>query len=104
MMINKIRNSTLAKLTAEEVGALGLCNEGVGLYKGDLKIRYNGMSRKTDDGVTFTFEGTARRIEFTRLASENSDEEPHWAARMWDKVSESYDTYPMGITGCPFFR
>lgn len=102
-MIDRIKNSTLAKLTTEEIGVLGLCNEGVGLYKGELKTRYNGMPRKTEDGVTFTFEGTARRIEFTKLVTENSDEK-HWAARIWNKVSESYETYPMGISGCPFFR
>lgn len=102
-MIDRIKNSTLAKLTTEEIGALGLCNEGVGLYKGELKTRYNGMPRKTEDGVTFTFEGTASRIEFTKLVTENSDEK-HWAARIWNKVSGSYETYPMGITGCPFFR
>lgn len=102
-MIDRIKNSTLAKLTTEEIGVLGLCNEGVGLYKGELKTRYNGISRKTEDGVTFTFEGTARRIEFTKLVAENSDEK-HWAARIWNKVSGSYETYPMGISGCPFFR
>lgn len=101
--INRIGNPTLAKLTTEEIGALGLCNEGVGLYKGELKTRYNGISRKTEDGVTFTFEGTASRIEFTELVTVNSAEK-HWAARIWNKVSESYETYPMGITGCPFFR
>ena len=101
--MKSVRNSTLAKLTAQEIEELGLCNEGVGLYKGELKTRYNGMSRKTEDGVTFTFEGAECRIEFTKLVTENS-EEKHWAARIWDKARESYETYPMGITGCPFFR
>ena len=102
-MIDRIKNSTLAKLTAGEIGVLGLCNEGVGLYRGELKTRYNGMSRKTEDGITFTFEGEESRIEFTKIVTENCAEK-HWAARIWNKVSESYETYPMGIFGCRFFR
>ena len=102
MNINRIENSTLAKLTAAEIGALDLCNYGVGLYRGELKTRYNGMKRTSSDGVTFSFEGTAKRIEFTEIVSE--DEQRHWAARIWNKISEDYETYPMGIVGCGFFR
>lgn len=100
--IQNIQNSTLAKLTAREIGDLDLCNYGIGLYRGELKTRYNGMSRKSADGVTFTYEGTARRIEFTEIVSEGETRE--WAARIWNKEQDKYETYPMGIMGCDFFR
>lgn len=102
MNIQEIKNSTLAKLTSKEIGDLGLCNYGVGLYRGDLKSRYNGMRRQTNDGVTFWYEGEARRIEFTEL--ESAEEYREWAARIFDKTRNEYETFPMGIAGCGFFR
>ena len=102
MNINKIENSTLAKLTAEEIGALDLCNYGVGLYRGDLKTRYNGMKRQTNDGVTFWYEFKNGRLEFTEIVSEGEQRE--WAARMYNNDKEAYETYPMGIAACYFFR
>lgn len=107
MNIQNIKNETLHKLTKEEIGDLGLCNEGVGLYRGELKTRCNGIKRTSEDGITFSFEGTARRIEFTEIVSnEMEDNFPvrHWAARIWNKVSNSYETYPMGIAGCDYIR
>lgn len=103
MDINEIKNSTLAKLTSKEIGVLGLCNYGVGLYRGELKTRYNGMPRKTEDGITFTY--TAKngyRIEFTELPTDEDVRE--WAARIWDENRGRYNEFPMGIVGCDFFR
>lgn len=109
--IDRVKNSTLAKLTKDEIGDLGLCNVGVGLYRGDLKTRYNGMTRKTNDGVTFWFESKSgkSRIEFTEIKNEDDDGLRHWACRLWvcdaeDKSSGHYETYPLGIAGCPYFR
>lgn len=102
MNINRIKNSTLAKLTKNEIGDFGLCNYGVGLYKGTLKTRFNGIPRKTEDGVTFTFESTNYRVEFTAIVSEYETQE--WAARIYDKQKAEYMTYPMGIIGCDYFR
>lgn len=97
-----IKNSTVAKLTSEEAQILGLANIGFGFYKGELKTRYNGMKRQSEDGVTFFYESEALRIEFTELVSDT--EERHWAARLWQKDRECYSTLPMGIMGCDFFR
>lgn len=105
-VIDRVKNSTLAKLTKDEIGELGLCNEGVGLYRGDLKTRYNGMTRKSEDGVTFWFEnknGTAR-MEFTEIVNDSDDGVRHWAARLFNIEAGRYETYPMGIAGCGYFR
>lgn len=102
MNINNITNRTLSKLTAQEIGNLDLCNYGVGLYRGDLKSRYNGMRRQTEDGITFTYEWANGRIEFTEI--ESAEEVREWAARIYNKERNEYETYPMGITGCQFFR
>lgn len=100
--INKVENKTLAKLTAKEIGLFGLCNIGIGLYRGELKTRYNGMKRTSEDGVTFIFHGNGANVEFTEIVSEGECRE--WAARIFDTERGEYQTYPMGITGCGFFR
>ena len=107
MNINKIWNSTLAKLTAEEIGNLGLCNYGVGLYKGELKSRRNGMKRIKVSEDEFHFEGTVARIEFVKIVSVGEVQE--WAARIYKKPTYPneeghYETYPMGIVGCDYFK
>ena len=108
-VIDRVENKTLAKLDRNEIGALGLCNEGVGLYRGDLKTRYNGMKRQTNDGVTFWFEAESVRIEFTEIAPVENEDARQWAARIYvfdneEKTEGHYQTYPMGITGCGYFR
>lgn len=100
--INEIENKTLAKLTAEEISTFGLLNIGIGLYRGELKTRFNGMKRTSEDGVTFTFHGEFRNIEFTEIVSQ--DDTRAWAARVYDNTKGKYETFPMGITGCYFFR
>lgn len=100
--INCIENSTLAKLTNAEAQLL-INDTGFGWYRGDLKSRYNGMKRCSEDGVTFTFECEHSRIEFTRLAPDG-DNVDKWAARIFDKTRHCYSDMPMGIIGCDFFR
>lgn len=100
-MINRIENSTLAKLTCEEAQML-IRESGFGYYKGDLKTRYNGMKRVSEDGVTFTFVGRQRDVEFTKLA--DKAEKTYWVARVYNKEYECYEEYPMGITGVYFIR
>lgn len=106
--IDRITNKTLSKLTKTEIGDLDLVNYGVGLYRGDLKTRYNGMKRQTEDGVTFWFEGTGSRIEFTEIVNTDPEGRREWAARIFRKDESPsgghYETYPMGIAGCGFFR
>ena len=115
MNIQNIKNSTISKLTANEVGELGLVNYGVGLYKGDLKSRVNGLKTVKVSENEIWFCGTSSRIEFIKLASVNPvDGRQEWAARIWresilrDSVFQNedgkYEEYPMGITGCRFFR
>ena len=106
MNIQEIKNETLHKLNREEIVILGLVNKGVGIYRGDLKTRYNGVKRQSNDGITFWYEGESFRMEFTEIESEEVDGFPvrHWAARIWNKKRNAYETYPMGIMGCDFFR
>lgn len=40
--VNEIKNETIAKLTRDEIGKLGLLNVGVYTYKGTLKCRVKG--------------------------------------------------------------
>lgn len=106
MNIQNIKNSTLAKLTAKEIGELGICNYGVGLYKGELKTRRAGVTRKSEDGVVFTFEYNVVRYEFIALPSTDEMywEGKHWALRIFDKLAGKYTEYPTGIIGCEFIR
>lgn len=107
MNINEITNETLHKLTAWEIGALGLVNYGIGLYRGELKSRKSGWKTvKVSDWETH-FEGTVSRIEFIRL--ESTEESKEWAARVYrkavfDNEVATYEIYPMGIIGCDFIR
>lgn len=85
-MINRIENSTLAKLTCEEAQML-IRESGFGYYKGDLKTRYNGMKRVSEDGVTFTFVGGQRDVEFTKLA--DKAEKTYWVYSRVERFSGS---------------
>ena len=100
--MDRVKNSTIAKLTSEEAQNLGLANIGFGFYRGELKTRCNGIKRTTEDNITFTFETPSVRLEFTELV--RTGETREWAARIWNKNREHYETYPMGITGCDFLR
>lgn len=107
MNINKIKSETLHKLTAEEIGNLDLLNYGVGLYRGELKSRKAGLKTTKVSEYEIHFEGTAKRIEFVKIVSKG--EVPEWAARIYRKAiypdaEGSYETFPMGITGCDFFK
>lgn len=107
MNIQNIKNETLHKLTAREIGDLGLVNYGVGLHRGELKSRRRGLTAKKVNDYEVHFEGTAARIEFIQIVAEGETKE--WAARIWRKASypnqkEEYETYPMGIVGCEYFK
>ena len=100
--MEKIQNSTVAKLTSDEAQLFGLTSIGFGFYKGELKTRYNGMKRTSVDGVTFSYEGEKFRIDFTEMMS--NTEERHWDARIYNKAQGHWEVSPMGIIGCDFFR
>lgn len=107
MNINRIKNETLHKLTAEEIGALGLCNFGVGLYRGELKSRRKGLKTVKVSEDEIHFEGTTNRVEFIKIVSVGDTQE--WAARIYKmpvnpNQQGEYETYPMGIFGCDFFK
>lgn len=101
-----VKNTTIGKLTLEEVSTLGLLNCGICTYLGELKTRYNGMKRIdkcNGTHVEYWFEGTKERAEFVEL--ESDDTVRHWAGRLYNKVEERYVTaYSLGIYGCNFFR
>ena len=107
MNINSIKNETLHKLTANEIGELGLCNYGIGLYRGELKSRKSGWKTVKVNDHEIHFEGTVSVIEFIQIVSTGKVKE--WAARVYRKAVfenevATYEDYPMGIIGCDFIR
>lgn len=64
---NEIKNETIAKLTRDEIGKLGLLNIGVYTYKGTLKCRVKGLKTtvklmKSNSLKTTTFVGKQLRL------------------------------------------
>lgn len=100
--LNEVKNETLAKLTWREIGTLGLYNVGVSTYRGELKTRCRGFKRHTNDNVTYWFEDEKHRLEFTRIQSD--DDTTHWAERTYNKETEKYEQYALGINGVDFIR
>ena len=99
-MVNRVANSTLAKLTNDEAQML-VGTRGFGYYKGELKTRYNGMKR-VSDGTTYTFIGNKIDYEFTKLADDK--DEPYWVLREYNKELECYEDYVQALDGVYFIR
>lgn len=106
MNINNIKNETLHKLTAEEIGDLDLCNYGVGLYRGELKSRKRGFKTVVVSDHEVHFVADVCRVEFVEIVARGEVKE--WAGRIYKFEShpfgEGYDTFPMVLQGVGFFK
>ena len=102
MDTNRIRNTTLAKLSAREIGELDLLNHGIMTYRGTLKTRVRGFKTIKVSETEIDFDEEDFRTEFIKLASE--DGETHWATRIWNKNTESYLIAMMPLYGLRFLR
>lgn len=74
---NEIKNETIAKLTRDEIGKLGLLNIGVYTYKGTLKCRVKGLK-------------TTMKTEY--------------AIRCYNKIKDEYEEFYPVLIGCDFFK
>lgn len=101
--INRIKNETIQKLTAEEIGELGLVNRGVMLYKGTLKSRRQGWkTEKVGDRQTNFISQNGFRVEFIRI--QQVREEPEWAMRIFNIQNDSYSTLVHPLAGLDFLK
>ena len=102
MNINEIKNGTIAKLTAEEVGALGLLNEGIATYRGQLKARRSGYKvSKVSEFETDFDSGIGLVAQFIKLADTS---EAMWAMRIYDTDKCCYVKQFNILAGCNFIR
>jgi len=103
MNINNIKNETLAKLTAKEIGELGLLDCGVMTYKGQLKTKRNGFTVENGDGVrSFTNSKTDMRYDFVKIQS--VDDVDHYAMRVYDIFCETYCDFLQPLAGIDFLK
>ena len=104
MDINKVRNATLAKLDAREIGELDLLNHGVMTYRGTLKTRVRGCKTVKVSEVETDFEEEDFRTEFIKIAPSDYSDEDHWAMRIWNKNTDKYLEHLMPLYGLKFLR
>ena len=88
-----ITNTTLKKLTTQELNDLGSWdNLNVGLYRGNLKakVKMEGkfIPRQEPTPNEYHFSLKNVEVQFIRLADE--DKVPHWGVRIWDKEKKEY--------------
>lgn len=101
MNINEIKNSTIAKLTAEEVGTLGLLNMGVMTYNGELKARRQGYKavKVSDIETHFSAGYVGIVVQFIKLADNSG-----YAMRMYDTDKNCYIQQFNILAGCGFIK
>ena len=105
--IQNIKNNTIAKLTADEIGELGLVNYGVMTYKGQLKSRVKGYKteRVGDSEVHFIDDDPEygrTEFQFIRI-DDGGDETEHWAMRIYSG-GLYFDSVYSPLNGLRFFR
>ena len=82
MNIQNIENKTIAKLTADEIGELGLLNHGVMTYRGELKTRVKGFKTVNSGAERHFYDEEGNHAEFFKIVSTEEDVD-HWAMRIW---------------------
>lgn len=100
--VNKIKNETLAKLTRDEIGALGLVNCGCYTYKGSLKSRLKGLKTTMKTDMQVNFESESNRWEVIKIVAVGDEAE--YVIRLYNKERESYEEFYPILLGCDFFR
>jgi hypothetical protein len=102
--MSNIKNSTIAKLTYEEVGELGLLNKGIMTYTGTLKSRKQGFKTEKISEYQTNFVNDGYRFEFIKL--QPVDDSEQLALRVYDIKNECYcPTYVFGLlVGIEFLK
>lgn len=108
MNIQNVKNETLMKLTAKEIGELGLLNYGVMTYKGVLKQRVKNFKtvKVSEKETWFTVEDEGWRVEFIEIQAPSPlalDDEKHFAMRNWNEQF-GYNEHLAPLAGLPFLR
>lgn len=103
MDINSIKNETLAKLTAEEIGELGLLNLGVMTYRGELKSRRQGFKTEKVSEIQTNFNhiGYPFTVEFIKIQQTGDTEE--WAMRVY-YPDKGYNIHLIPLAGIDFLK
>ena len=89
MDISRIKNETLHKLTWEEIGTLGLLNEGIVTYRGTLKARAKGYKTEVINEWQTNFIGEFFRVEFIKIQQTSTDR-TDYAMRTVDLETNEY--------------
>jgi len=98
--VNRINNSTIAKLDRNEIGTLDLYNSGVYTYKGQLKSRKQGWKTVIVNSYQTDFVGEYTTLEFIKIVP--LGDEPEYAMRVREKTGYM-SSYPI-LWGCDFFK
>jgi len=104
----KISNTTLQKLTTEELNDLECFSTlGLGLYQGELKskVKVSGkfiLRTYREFSKAEVFELDTWEAHFIRLA--DSDQVPYWAFRIWDKEKKQYIELWSPMVALPFLK
>lgn len=104
MDIQKIKNETLTKLTAEEIGNFGLLNVGFMTYRGQLKARRQGFKTEkvSDTQTNFVHNVYHYRVEFIRI--QQTVDETEWVMRWFDTELNRYHDWVNPLAGVDFFK
>ena len=100
--LSQISNSTLSKLTRDEIYCFGLMNAGIHAYRGELKKRVKGFkTRILTDRIQY-FEDDNVRWEVIKIVPRNFKNE--YAVRFFNKHLECYEDFYPVIIPTNFFK
>lgn len=100
--LSEISNSTLSKLTRNEICSLGLTNIGIYTYKGAIKKRVKGFKITAIAHNVVYYENDNVRWEIIRIIP--SAYESEYAVRLYNKETCEYETFYPVLNGCEFFK
>ena len=99
---NEIKNETIAKLTRDEIGKLGLFSIGVYTYKGTLKCRVKSLKTTVKTDEKQFFENDNVRWEVIKIVA--TCDETEYAIRCYNKTKDEYEEFYPVLAGCDFFK